>query len=176
MKLISSSQRLKEIRSSKGYKEWRKYIIKRDGKKCVFCGSKKYIEVDHIKPLALFPELGIDKSNGRVLCKECHKKTDTFGAFSRFKNDLSIHPILAGDFLLKIQSLPQSVCMRKREIGFSLCYRPDKKKWQAGYRFAKINLTVLDDSIEDSIDKIFFFLKNSSYYTKDTDLIKENNM
>ena len=36
------------------------------------------LNADHIKPFSLFPELRFDLNNGRTLCVECHKKTDTY--------------------------------------------------------------------------------------------------
>lgn len=59
---------------------WKKLVRARDGNKCVLCGSTERLQVDHIKPFSLFPELARVLSNGRVLCFDCHKKTDTFGA------------------------------------------------------------------------------------------------
>ena len=67
------------LRKSEEYKLWRTAVFIRDGRKCIWCGSKKDIQADHIKPFAHFPELRFAIDNGRTLCKECHKKTDTFG-------------------------------------------------------------------------------------------------
>jgi 5-methylcytosine-specific restriction endonuclease McrA len=38
------------------------------------------LEADHIKPFCRFPELRLVVSNGRTLCKDCHRKTPTWGA------------------------------------------------------------------------------------------------
>lgn len=69
-------------RKSISYKVWRKAVFERDNYTCVFCGEKESIsgklEADHIKPFAYFEELRFDIGNGRTLCKECHKKTDTY--------------------------------------------------------------------------------------------------
>jgi len=61
------------------YKRWRLAVFKRDGNKCVECGSSHDLEADHIKPKSKFPELVFDVDNGRTLCYECHKKTRTYG-------------------------------------------------------------------------------------------------
>ena len=66
------------LRSSSEYKEWRIKVFHRDCFRCVWCGDKHKIEADHIKPFAYFPELRFNVDNGRTLCKECHKKTDTY--------------------------------------------------------------------------------------------------
>jgi hypothetical protein len=65
------------------YKLFREQILKRDNYKCTTCGNfgSKYnpLQVEHIKPKALFPSLIFDPSNAKVLCMKCHKKTPTFG-------------------------------------------------------------------------------------------------
>jgi hypothetical protein len=87
------------ICSSSQYIQWRKQIFSRDGFKCIWCGSKKRIEADHIKAFAIICyENKIDSlkkafkckelwdiNNGRTLCRECHKKTDTFCAKTKTK-------------------------------------------------------------------------------------------
>lgn len=75
-------QRNKIVRGSVQYRIWRSLVKERD-KKCVQCGSGEDLQVDHIKSFSKYPELRFDVSNGRVLCFECHKKTDTWGGFSR---------------------------------------------------------------------------------------------
>lgn len=163
MKLKSVKQRLDEIRSSSPYKEWRKKILARD-KKCVLCGSIKKLEVDHIKSLALYPHFGLDLENGRVLCYQCHKKTDTYGSFSKFKSNSEIHPVLKGDLFYKLISLPLSINPRGKDIGLSITYLPDKKQWRAGYRFAKTNLTSLEYELEEAVDSLFDKLSYISKY------------
>ncbi len=75
----------KIIRGSFQYKLWRESVFKRDNWTCIFCGirSKKGIKVilqaDHIKPFAIYPELRFVIDNGRTLCLDCHKTTDTYG-------------------------------------------------------------------------------------------------
>ncbi len=67
------------LRSSLEYKLWRDSVFKRDNYTCVWChqlGGK--LNADHIKPWAYFPELRFAIDNGRTLCVECHRTTDTF--------------------------------------------------------------------------------------------------
>lgn len=67
----------RKIRNSDEYKEWRLSIFRRDRFTCVLCKSKPpkiKIEADHIKPFALFPELRLEITNGRTLCRPCHKQ------------------------------------------------------------------------------------------------------
>lgn len=80
------------IRSSPEYRIWREAVFGRDNWTCVFCGrrnrtgDKVILHADHIKTFADYPELRFDVNNGRTLCRECHKATDTYGVNSRFKN------------------------------------------------------------------------------------------
>lgn len=72
------------IRKSDKYKEWRKAVFERDNYTCQICsakGSEKNVTLnaDHISPFALYPNLRFDIDNGRTLCVECHRATDTFG-------------------------------------------------------------------------------------------------
>lgn len=60
--------------------KWRKLIFERDDYTCQICGIKSgYLQADHIKPWGQYPELRYELSNGRTLCINCHKKTDTYG-------------------------------------------------------------------------------------------------
>jgi hypothetical protein len=70
------------IRKSLEYKLWRKAVFERDNYTCIWCGDNKggNLEADHIKPFIFFPELRLAIDNGRTLCKQCHKKTDTYGS------------------------------------------------------------------------------------------------
>lgn len=67
------------LRSSKEYADWRKKILERDNFTCQECGQiGGKLHVDHIKPFAYFPKERFNLNNGRTLCIECHKGTDTF--------------------------------------------------------------------------------------------------
>lgn len=98
----------RQIYHSFEYKIWRNSIFKRDKFMCVLCksdSSEKKLNVDHIYPFSLICdkyniqtlEQGLECSelwnlnNGRTLCIECHKKTDTYGiklVRSQLKNKL----------------------------------------------------------------------------------------
>lgn len=88
-----------QIRMSSEYSFWRMSVFRRDNWTCQICGAKnkkgeKYIfDADHIHPFSkIIDEQNItsmeeaisckqlwDIDNGRTLCRECHKKTDTWG-------------------------------------------------------------------------------------------------
>ena len=82
----------RQIRDSNKYKKWRRIVRKLGRYSCLFCGSKEKIHADHIKPFAIIilenniktleeawecNELW-DLKNSRILCENCHKKTDTW--------------------------------------------------------------------------------------------------
>lgn len=59
--------------------EWRKLrmeALKKYGPKCMCCGATPatgaVMNVDHIKPRKLFPELALELSNLQILCHECN--------------------------------------------------------------------------------------------------------
>lgn len=70
-----------KIRTSREYRLWRKAVFERDGYECVWGGKDHGAKLvaDHIKPFTHYPELRLAIDNGRTLCEECHKKTDTYG-------------------------------------------------------------------------------------------------
>ena len=88
-----------QIKNLVEYKMWRMSIFKRDFFTCQHCGAKnrkgeKYMfDADHIYPFskilddynitsieeAISCEKLWDIENGRTLCRDCHKKTETWG-------------------------------------------------------------------------------------------------
>ena len=68
------------IRTSFTYKIWRNEVFRRDNYTCIFGGEEhgNKLNADHIKPFAYFPDLRFSLDNGRTLCVDCHRKTDTY--------------------------------------------------------------------------------------------------
>ena len=61
-----------EYRLCSEYLDWRKKCLKRDLHLCQLCGTKKKVEVHHIKSYKDFPEERINIDNGIALCRSCH--------------------------------------------------------------------------------------------------------
>lgn len=79
------SERQKYMKSSQ-YRAWRKGVLKRDNFKCIKCGDKKDLHVDHIYPYMLYPDKRLELKNGRVLCAKCHRKTLTYCGIDKKKS------------------------------------------------------------------------------------------
>lgn len=78
-----------KVRNSLEIKNWRRAVFERDNYTCKIClkrGSR--LVADHILPFSVFPELRFDVANGRTICRECDKKSDTYGgkAILKYKN------------------------------------------------------------------------------------------
>lgn len=76
------------IRKSGAYQEWRKSVFERDDYTCQECKQRGgELHADHIKQFAYFPELRFVLSNGRTLCVNCHRQTETYGRNLLIKNN-----------------------------------------------------------------------------------------
>ena len=58
---------------SKAWKRLRYQALKLNGNKCQSCGTDSNLNVDHIKPRRLHPELALHITNLQVLCAECNE-------------------------------------------------------------------------------------------------------
>jgi len=73
---------------------------------CIACGRDKGLEVHHIKPVHLFPELELDPSNLVTLCADpCHL---LFGHLMHFKSWNSTVIQDSSNYLDKIKRRPYS--------------------------------------------------------------------
>jgi len=72
--------RKSDVRKTRIFKNFRISILIKSSYRCSECGNiNGRLEIDHIKPVKFFPELVLDENNVRILCRECHKKTPTYG-------------------------------------------------------------------------------------------------
>lgn len=88
-----------QIRNSFEYRQWRSDVFTRDKFTCVKCGDDKggNLQADHIKPFIAIIKGNKIKSfsealecnefwninNGQTLCKDCHRKTKTYGEHAK---------------------------------------------------------------------------------------------
>lgn len=90
---------IRRIREGSKYQKWREKVYERDNYTCQKCGQRGgELHADHIEPFATIVqkvridgELSYEKAmdldelwdvdNGRTLCVECHRKTETYGYF-----------------------------------------------------------------------------------------------
>ena len=105
-----------QIRNSLKYKNWRRLIHKRDNWTCQLCGKKGgKIHVDHKEKFAkILYENNIktledalnckeiwDIDNGRVLCKDCHEKTNTWGGGNFYNGKAKMRDKTFRDIIIK---------------------------------------------------------------------------
>lgn len=99
---------LKKLRYAIRSPKWsnvRKEHLKNHGT-CSACGRDKKLEVHHIKPVHLFPELELDPSNLVTLCADpCHI---VFGHLMNFKSWNTDVMIDSDSYLNKVINKPNS--------------------------------------------------------------------
>ncbi|MCC5984537.1 MAG: HNH endonuclease [Rhodobacteraceae bacterium] len=64
----------KRVTSKAAWQAVRHHVLERDGWACTECGSRRRLEVHHVKPVRTHPELGFDPSNCVCLCVSCHTR------------------------------------------------------------------------------------------------------
>lgn len=68
------------VKQSSEYKNWRRKVFERDNFTCQSCFIRGgNLQAHHIKPYATYPEARFLVDNGLTLCKDCHKKTESYG-------------------------------------------------------------------------------------------------
>lgn len=59
---------------SRRWKALRLQALRRDGFRCVKCGGRRRLEVDHVKPVRTHPELSFVLDNLQTLDARCHSR------------------------------------------------------------------------------------------------------
>lgn len=62
---------------TRSWKDVRELVFKVFGKQCLCCGATENIEVDHVVPRSIKPELALLVKNLQPLCKSCNMKKGT---------------------------------------------------------------------------------------------------
>jgi len=73
-KKLNIKMYLEEVRETDRYRDWRTKVLKRDGYRCVRCGTRRDLHAHHIKPWAKYPKQRYLVANGETLCLKCHQK------------------------------------------------------------------------------------------------------
>lgn len=62
-----------EFYKSRAWLSMRKRVLKFYGRKCMKCATiHGAIQIDHIKPRSIYPQLSLDFNNLQVLCRDCN--------------------------------------------------------------------------------------------------------
>lgn len=72
---------------SPSWRKVRKEFIK-ECDRCEVCETKKRLEVHHIKPYHLFPELELELTNLITLCRRCHLLFGHLDNWRNFNNEV----------------------------------------------------------------------------------------
>ncbi len=94
------------IRNSDEYKEWRDKVLKKDGHRCIVCGTTKKSEAHHIYPFSDYEDKRFDVNNGCTLCY-WHHSMYVDGAFHKMYGTYGNTPGQLQDY----------VNMKRRELG-----------------------------------------------------------
>jgi len=80
----------KDFLLSSEWQNLRLKVIEKYGNKCLCCGCistpENPLNIDHIKPRKLYPELALDFDNLQPLCSKCNKKKANINANDYRKN------------------------------------------------------------------------------------------
>lgn len=97
------------------YLIWREKIFSKYGRICHYCGSTNRLEVDHLWPYSLWPNLALNPNNGQILCHECHKKTFTY-SLRNYKFLKLAREALGEDVIKKGVPPPEQIMQIRRQI------------------------------------------------------------
>ncbi|RXF73904.1 HNH endonuclease [Hansschlegelia zhihuaiae] len=62
------------VLKTKRWQVLRHQVLERDGWACRSCGSRRRLEVDHVRPVRNAPERAFDAGNLQTLCAQCHTR------------------------------------------------------------------------------------------------------
>lgn len=62
------------VRQDPRWPALRLQVLRRDGWRCVRCGRRNRLEVDHVTPVRDAPERAFEPANLQVLCRTCHSR------------------------------------------------------------------------------------------------------
>jgi len=80
------------------WRELRYRILRKHGFKCMACGSRERIHVDHIKPRSKYPGLEYCENNLQVLCEDCN-----LGKSNKFEDSFVVDDLSEQEKKAKLQ-------------------------------------------------------------------------
>jgi hypothetical protein len=90
------------------WKELRYRVLIKFGSRCLLCGTSGpgvVIQVDHIRPISIYPELALTESNLQPLCRECNLgKSNHFEHDFRPARSARVYPMREQSELVKLQA------------------------------------------------------------------------
>lgn len=63
-----------KVTRTQRWKALRVQALERDSWRCVQCGERRWLEVDHVLPVRDRPDLAFDLANLQCLCGRCHAR------------------------------------------------------------------------------------------------------
>ena len=70
------------------WQKCRKKFLKKVGKSCVCCSNKKKIQVHHVLPRHIRPDLAVDMTNLIALCASCHLRIGHLGSYFTYNENI----------------------------------------------------------------------------------------
>lgn len=81
------TSKLKKLRGSYEYRDWRSAVLSKYNSVCQICESKDNIEVHHILGFAEHPKHRYSIDNGVTLCYSCHRKFHNTYGYKNFDDE-----------------------------------------------------------------------------------------
>lgn len=123
---------MKSFYERREWLELRFKVLNRYGWKCMSCNVTKdggaIIQVDHIKPVSIYPELALNEDNLQVLCRDCN-----MGKSNKIQVDLRSRqkPVTLGPLGLKVMQMAAEQKDRRRAAAAARLGAYFKKKLKA---------------------------------------------
>jgi len=89
-------------RRRRGYKSWRKQVLKRDEFRCKLCASSNKLVAHHIIKAQNSPEIRLEVDNGVTLCQKCHieiHKNNSYNYIKPLQEVISVENLNIGENL-----------------------------------------------------------------------------
>jgi hypothetical protein len=86
-KIRKNASKARPFEKSNEWRFMRAMVLDKFGRECMCCGSLSKIQVDHIVPKSLRPDLALEMSNLQVLCWDCNRRKWTNKSTKDYRPD-----------------------------------------------------------------------------------------